>query len=86
MKIKVIKQFRDLRHGKILRKPEFEYNEEDARAKQLVELGYVVLVPEEAKTDEVVETAVKEEKKEKAVIEKVTTASKKKVTMRNAKK
>lgn len=78
--IKVIKRFKDKKHNLILRKPNEVYTEAEERADFLITNGYVVLVadiiPEpisepnqEAEKVEIVETALKEVKKEKAVKE-----------------
>ena len=66
-KIRVKQKFRDMKHGNILRTPGFEFIEEDARANDLIDRGFVTLI-EDIKLE--VEHAVKEVKKEKAIKEK----------------
>ena len=73
-KIKAIKKFKDMQ-AKTTRNIGDEFLVDGARAEQLLGLGLVELVPEVKK----LEVAVKEEKKEKAVI-------KEKAVKKNAKK
>lgn len=83
--LKVIKPFRDKRHGNALRRPNKELHEEKERAEELIQKGYAVEIeiekkpeqPPEKKTIEI-ETATVEPEAEKAVPEKKKTTSKKK--------
>lgn len=80
-KIKVKNKFLDMKHNNILRRVGEEFIEDNVRADDLINRGFCTLVEEiKNKTEkavDVVETAVKEVKKEKAVKEK---AIKKNVT------
>ena len=77
-KIRVKNKFKDMKHNNILRNIGEEFIEEGARADDLIARGFCTLVEEIKEKKEEVETAVKEEKKEKAV--------KEKAVKRNAKK
>lgn len=77
-KIKATIKFKDMKHGNMLRYVGDEFIEDDARAKDLIERGFAVLIADLNEKKVEVEQAVKEEKKEKAV--------KEKAVKRNAKK
>ena len=75
-KIRVKNKFLDMKHNNVLRRVGEEFIEDNARAKDLIDRGFCVLVEDikdkAEKAVDVVETAVKEVKKEKAVKEKAT--------------
>lgn len=70
LKVKVKQKFRDMKYNGLLRTIGEEFVEDEARAKDLIERGFVYLVEEIKEKKQEVEKAVKEVKKEKAVKEK----------------
>lgn len=89
-KVIVVKQFRDLKHGNIKRKVGSVLIVDEERAKVLIERKFakpvIEIKPKVEKKVQEIETAVKEEKKEKAVKEKAVKTLTKKATKKNAKK
>lgn len=87
-KILVIRKFKDLKCGNVIRLEGSTLNVDEERAEMLVERGFAKYVeeaiPEPKKEIIEIETAVKEEKKETAVKEKAVKP--KKATRKNAKK
>ena len=69
-KIRTKVKFKDMLHNNILRIVGEEFIEEDARANDLIERGFAILVEDIKPKVVAVEKAVKEERKEKAVVTK----------------
>ena len=66
-KIRVKQKFLDMKHSNCLRKAGDEFIEENERAEDLINRGFATLIENIKENTIKVETAVKEEKKEKAV-------------------
>lgn len=84
-KIRAKVKFKDMKHNNLLRLAGEEFVEDEERADDLIRRGFATLVeeikPKVEKAVTEIETAVKEEKKEKAIKE-----TAKKVVKKNAKK
>lgn len=80
--IKVKNKFKDALHNNMLRRVGEEFEEKDERAQDLINRGFCVLIADikekTKKAVNVVETAVKEVKKEKAIKEKIVKKNAKK--------
>lgn len=78
IRVKVKKAFKDMLHGNMIRSVGDVFEEEDARANDLIARGFVAFIEEIKPKVEAVEQAVKKEpKKEKAIAEKIVKVIKK---------
>lgn len=85
-KIRVKQKFLDMKHANCLRKAGEEFIEESERAEDLINRGFATLVEDIKEKVTKVETAVKEEKKEKAVeVKEKATPKKQPEAKKNAK-